>query len=225
MQPLLASPRTSAAFFLFGLLNNLLYVIILSAALDLVGPTLPKAIVLLADVVPSFATKLAAPYFVHRLPYRVRVPLLVALSVAGMQLVAWQPALPARLAGVVLASVSSGLGELSFLGLSHFYPDTALVFWGSGTGAAGLVGAGLYVLATSWAGWGVRASLMAFGFLPLLMLAAFFWVLPAPAPARAGYAAVAGEDADADDDDAELGKHALDSFAARRAKVRALFVP
>jgi battenin len=115
-------------------------VIILSAALDLVGPTLPKAIVLLADVVPSFATKLLAPYFIHRMPYRIRILILVGLSFVGMQVVASQENLTVRLMGVVLASVSSGLGELSFLGMTHFYGPFAVVFWSSGTGAAGLLG-------------------------------------------------------------------------------------
>ncbi|PWW71592.1 CLN3-domain-containing protein, partial [Tuber magnatum] len=83
-----ADPRVCAAFWLFGLINNVLYVIILSAALDLVGPALPKAIVLLADVVPSFLTKLVAPYFVHLISYRTRILIMVALSFTGMQLVA-----------------------------------------------------------------------------------------------------------------------------------------
>ena len=37
------------AFWLFGLINNVLYVVNLSAAIDLVGPLVPKATVLLAD--------------------------------------------------------------------------------------------------------------------------------------------------------------------------------
>jgi len=155
-----------------------LYVIILSAALDLVGPLLPKAIVLLADVVPSLIVKLVAPYFIHFVPYRIRILVLVAISFVGMQLVAWQPTLPGRLFGVVLASISSGLGELSFLGMTHYYGEFAVPFWGSGTGAAGLLGAGMYVCATSWMGLSVKASIMAFGFLPIVMLVAFFSVLP-----------------------------------------------
>jgi battenin len=155
-----------------------LYVIILSAALDLVGPALPKAIVLLADVAPSLFMKLVAPYFIHVIPYRFRILGLVALSFVGMQLVAWQEELPARLFGVVLASVSSGLGELSFLGMTHYYGQFAVPFWGSGTGGAGLIGAAMYVCATTWIGMGVRSSLMTFGFLPVIMLVAFFLVLP-----------------------------------------------
>ena len=170
---------------LSGLINNVLYVIILSAALDLVGSSLPKAIVLLADVVPSFLTKLVAPHFVHLISYRMRILILVALSFIGMQLVAWADSLPERLFGVVLASVSSGLGELSFLSMTHFYGPFAVPFWSSGTGGAGLVGAGLYVFATTWIGFSVRGSLMAFGFLPAIMLVAFFGILPL-GPLRGG---------------------------------------
>lgn len=54
----------------------------------------------------------------------------MALSFVGMQMVAWCESLGMRLCGVVLASVSSGLGELSFLGLTHFYGDFAVPFWG-----------------------------------------------------------------------------------------------
>lgn len=191
----------------------MLYVIILSAALDLVGPTLPKAIVLLADVMPSVFVKLLAPYAIHRVPYPVRVWLLVVLSFVGMQLVAWQTTLLARLFGVVLASVASGLGELSFLGLTHYYGPFAIPFWGSGTGAAGLLGAGLYVCATSLLGLSVRASIMAFGFLPLVMLLAFFAILPL-APLKVapnGYRPLAGADADAssgsvEDHDSDAGE-------------------
>jgi len=58
------------AFWLFGLINNVLYVVNLSAAIDLVGPLVPKATVLLADVMPSFLIKLCAPFFVHVIPYK-----------------------------------------------------------------------------------------------------------------------------------------------------------
>jgi battenin len=161
-----------------------LYVIILSSALDLVGPTVPKGVVLLADVVPSFFTKLTAPYWIDAVPYQIRIWLLVALSVGGMLLIALTPetrdgsTIAIKLCGAVLASLSSGLGELSFLALTHFYGHFALAAWGSGTGGAGLVGAGAYVLATTTIGLSVRTSLLSFAFLPVIMLVAFFGVLP-----------------------------------------------
>ncbi|EFQ99215.1 hypothetical protein MGYG_08964 [Nannizzia gypsea CBS 118893] len=180
-------PRVFTAFWLFGLINNVLYVIILSAALDLVGPSVPKGVVLLADVVPSFFTKLCAPYFIHIVPYPVRILIFVALSTLGMFLVALSPAYDAttaggsittKMVGVMLASLSSGGGELSFLGLTHFYGPFSLAAWGSGTGAAGLVGAGAYALATTSFGFSVKTTLLASALLPAVMVISFFGILP-----------------------------------------------
>ena len=36
----------------------------------MVGPTVPKGVVLLADVMPSFLFKAVAPYFFHIVPYQ-----------------------------------------------------------------------------------------------------------------------------------------------------------
>jgi battenin len=166
------------------------YVIILSAALDLVGPSVPKGVVLLADVLPSFLTKLVAPYFIHQIPYSVRINAMCALSAAGMFLIALTPSvlddggsISIKLVGVAMASLSSGGGELSLLGLTHYYGPFSLAAWGSGTGGAGLVGAGLYVLLTNTIGMSVRNSLLTCAFLPLIMPLAFFLILP-QAPLR-----------------------------------------
>lgn len=145
---------------------------------------MPKGVVLLADVIPSFGTKLVAPYFIHVVPYSVRVVIFVAISAIGMLLVALSPeytdggSLGTKLAGIVMASLSSGAGELSFLGLTHFYGPFSLAAWGSGTGAAGLVGAGAYALATTSLGLGVKATLLASACLPAVMLVSFFTILP-----------------------------------------------
>ena len=161
--------------------------IILSAALDLVGSLLPKAIVLLFDAVPGFAVKLFAPYSIHHVPYPTRVVILCALSFVGMLLNALTPAytdggtISTKMAGVMLASLSSGAGELSFLGLTHYYGQSSLAAWGSGTGAAGLVGAGAYALATNTLKMSVRSTLLASSFLPVFMLISFFLVLPSDA--------------------------------------------
>ncbi|KAL7813577.1 Batten's disease protein Cln3 [Trichoderma aethiopicum] len=197
--------RVIVAFWLLGLINNVLYVIILSAAQDLVG-SLPKGVVLLADVVPSFFTKLIAPYFIHRIPYPIRVLIFIALSAGGMLMIALTPpsrSVPVKMVGVILASLSSGGGELSFLGLSHYYGHVSLAGWGSGTGAAGLVGAGLYVMLTDWWGFTVQQSLLFSACLPAIMFISFFFILPLE-PLRQGkeYDAVPGRDVD-DEVDAE----------------------
>lgn len=127
--------------------------------------------------------KLCAPYLIHTVPYSVRVILFVLLSTCGMLLVALTPpytdggTIGLKMAGVVLASISSGLGELSFLGLTHFYGPFSLAAWGSGTGGAGLIGAGAYALATSQ-GFGIANTLLASSLLPIIMLGSFFIILP-----------------------------------------------
>lgn len=253
-----ASPSVLLAFWLFGLINNVLYVIILSAALDLVGPTIPKGVVLLCNVVPSLIAKLSWPYFIHLVPYPVRICGCVALSMLGMFLIASAPAgthgaaIGIRMFGVILSSVSSGTGELSFLGLTHFYGPFSLAAWSSGTGGAGLVGAGLYSLATTTWGFGVKATLSAAVVLPLVMLASFFLVLPM-GPLVQGlqtgdaYQIVASDEAEGDaggQDDAEgedeglLGRSssgvkavgtasssAWEGFIANLKRSRSLFVP
>ncbi|KAL2265837.1 hypothetical protein VTJ83DRAFT_6937 [Remersonia thermophila] len=202
--------RVVVAFWLFGLINNILYVLVLSAAQDLVGSSVPKGVVLLADVMPSFLTKLVAPYFIHRVPYAVRILAFFALSTVGMLVVSFAPGgtldevgpdgvsggtfgVVVKLFGIVLASLSSGGGELSFLGLTHYYGHASLAAWGSGTGGAGLIGAGLYVFLTSVLGLSVRGSLLVSAVLPTVMLVAFFGVLPkGPLMGRnKGYEAVA----------------------------------
>ncbi|CAO1604376.1 battenin CLN3 protein [Xanthoria calcicola] len=147
-----ADVRVCTAFWLFGLINNVLYVIILSAALDLVGPDVPKAIVLLADIIPSFVIKLCAPYFIHLVPYSYRTLLFAAISSWGMLLITLaQPytdggTITAKMAGVVLASLSSG--------------------------------AGYYSITTTTIGLSVKTSLLASSVLPLVMVMGFFLILP-----------------------------------------------
>jgi battenin len=185
-------------------------VIILSAALDLVGPSVPKGVVLLCDVIPSFLTKLCAPYFIHKIPYHVRILVFVALSASGMFIIAIMPSLQdsttiaIKMCGVMLASLSSGGGELSFLGLTHYYGPFALAAWGSGTGGAGLIGAGAYAIATNTLQIDPRTSLLVFAFLPLIMVFSFFVILPLGplrngTAKRGGYEAV---DSDEPEDDA-----------------------
>ncbi|KAI2777606.1 Batten's disease protein Cln3 [Daldinia loculata] len=206
-----ADASVLTAFWLFGLINNVLYVIILSAAQDLVGSEVPKGLVLLADVLPSFLTKLIAPYFIHKVPYWLRIIVLVITSSLGMFMIALTPpdkSVGVKMAGVILASLSSGAGELSFLGLTHYYGHMSLAAWGSGTGGAGLIGAGLYVMFTDWIGFSVRDSLLASAFLPVIMFISFFLILPKE-PLRQGkgargYQAVPHRDVRQDDVEDDL---------------------
>ncbi|AGO12190.1 AaceriAEL171Cp [[Ashbya] aceris (nom. inval.)] len=159
-------------FWLFGLLNNVLYVVILAAAADIVGPTLPKSLILLADILPSFLVKLVAPFFIDRIQYHYRIWSLIALSGVGMLLVA-SGRLGICIVGIVLASISSGVGEITFLQLTHYFSNVALNGWSSGTGGAGLAGSFLYMLLTSILKISVGRALLLFSVLPVGFLLYF----------------------------------------------------
>ncbi|KAK5710695.1 battenin CLN3 protein [Elasticomyces elasticus] len=200
--------RVAIAFWLFGLINNLFYVVLLSAALDLVGPLIPKATVLLSSIIPGLLTKLIVPHILYLIPHSARTIVLATLSTCGMLVVAVSSStnISAKLAGIVLANISSGAGEVNFLALTHFYSDESLAGWSSGTGGAGLLGAGIYALATTALGFSVRSTLLASAVVPLGMVAAYFLLLPLEplAAAKGTGAAYESVPRDGDEDDDRL---------------------
>ncbi|KAN0129210.1 batten's disease protein Cln3 [Lactarius tabidus] len=175
--------RLSLSFFLFGLINNVLYVIILSAALDLVPPSTPKGIIAFWNVAPSLVAKFSWPYILKgRIRYVRRLVGCCFLSVTGMIVVATSDGLSPRLFGIGCASLASGLGELTFLQLSTtFHPPSiagrGVGYFASGTGAAGLVGAFLW-----WElrGLGVRIGVGLSSVLPFVIPLTYFLLLPRP---------------------------------------------
>ncbi|CAI1511662.1 hypothetical protein SEUBUCD646_0J01490 [Saccharomyces eubayanus] len=170
------SRRVYCYFWLFGLINNVLYVVILSAAVDIVGPTLPKSLVLLADILPSLTIKLCSPFFIDRIKYSYRIWSLILLSCLGMFLVSFKN-LFVCLLGISFASLSSGFGEVIFLQLTHHYKQISLNGWSSGTGGAGILGGASYMILTSIFKVPVRLALLVFSILPFAFL--FYFKLDA----------------------------------------------
>uniref|UniRef100_A0A3Q3VW41 Battenin n=1 Tax=Mola mola TaxID=94237 RepID=A0A3Q3VW41_MOLML len=157
-----------------GLCNNFAYVVMLSAAHDIlknqesanstastsatlavdfqVGNSsnssrydcnpVSTAAVLLADIVPTLIIKLLAPFVIHKMAYSIRVLFCAIMAASSFLLVSFSSAVWMSIL-VIFASISSGLGELSFLALTVFFSDV-LGGWGSGTGGAGVAGALLY---------------------------------------------------------------------------------
>ncbi|CAB4256859.1 similar to Saccharomyces cerevisiae YJL059W YHC3 Vacuolar membrane protein involved in the ATP- dependent transport of arginine into the vacuole and possibly in balancing ion homeostasis [Maudiozyma barnettii] len=159
-------------FWIFGLINNILYVVILSAAIDIVDTDIPKSLVLLVDILPSLTIKLLSPFFIQRIRYGYRIILLIILSCVGMILVSLKD-LWICLLGVGLASLSSGFGEVTFLQLTHMYKEISLNGWSSGTGGAGLFGSAVYWLVTTVLHIPIHISLLLFSILPFGFLLYF----------------------------------------------------
>uniref|UniRef100_A0A8C0D9Z1 Battenin n=1 Tax=Balaenoptera musculus TaxID=9771 RepID=A0A8C0D9Z1_BALMU len=205
--------KNAVGFWLLGLCNNFSYVVMLSAAHDILShqrapgnqshvdpdptPTshnsssrfdcnsVSTAAVLLADILPTLVIKLLAPLGLHLLPYSPRVLTSGICAAGSFILVAFSHSVGISLCGVVLASISSGLGEVTFLALTAFYPRAVISWWSSGTGGAGLLGA-LSYLGLTQAGLSPQHTLLSMLGIPALLLASYFLLLTSPGPQDPG---------------------------------------
>ncbi|PSN40420.1 Battenin [Blattella germanica] len=144
--PLRPNPRRRnyanlAAYWILGLCNNFGYVVMLSAAHDILSTS-----------------------FTHTDEVSVGY-LLVAFS--GVEWVA--------ILGVAATSLGSGLGEVTLLSYSSKFDKNVISTWSSGTGAAGILGAGSYAGLTA-VGLSPRNSLLVMLIVPSFM-ALTFWIL------------------------------------------------
>jgi len=191
--------RNVIAYWFLGLCNNFAYVIMLSAATDILGdefidkdnsttdPQTPPAsnttdrdcnvlsagAVLLADVVPSLLITMSAPFLLSFI--RLRVVITVLVNCCSFLLVSLCDAQWQAILGVVCASVSCGLGEVTLLQYSARYHKNIIASWSSGTGGAGLFASLLY--ATLTAVLKPRSVVLIMLFVPFLMAFSFFVVL------------------------------------------------
>ncbi|XP_074920775.1 battenin, partial [Chelonoidis abingdonii] len=170
--------RNLAGFWLLGLCNNFAYVVMLSAAhdilshqgaMDINGTTQTPPV-----TPPSRNSSNTSRYDCN--------PISTGQSAQrgpGKAQVLHPTCMLCVPPGVVLASVSSGLGEISFLALTAFYPSEVVSCWSSGTGGAGLLGA-LSYLGLTQAGLSPRHTLLLMLSLPLAMLLSYYLLLVPP---------------------------------------------
>ncbi|XP_026215297.1 battenin [Anabas testudineus] len=202
--------RSWSGFWLLGLCNNFAYVVMLSAAHDILKKQqsenststlatltvdfqggnssnssrydcnpVSTAAVLLADILPTLVIKLCAPFVIHKMPYGIRVLFCVIMAATSFLLVSFSSAVWMSILGVIFASISSGLGELSFLALTVFFSRDVLGGWGSGTGGAGVAGAFLYSGLTQ-VGLSPQVTLLIMLVVPFVMLISYFFWLNHP---------------------------------------------
>ncbi|XP_040295536.1 battenin [Bufo bufo] len=137
------------------------------------------ATVLLADILPTLIIKFTAPFYIHQIPYNYRVSLCIITAAASFLIVSFSTHVAVSLLGVVFASVSSGLGEVTFLSLTAFFYSDVVSYWSSGTGGAGILGA-LSYLGLTEAGVSPRNSLLVMLIIPVMLLISYFALLLPP---------------------------------------------
>ncbi|CAI9730598.1 battenin isoform X1 [Octopus vulgaris] len=162
--------RNLLAFWIFGLCNNFAYVIMLSAAHDILKEEKNKnqsvtydsafgnattdsdtkyltcneigtGAILLADILPALLIKLSSPLYIQKLSYNLKVTVIIATTTLSFILVSVASNVVFSIIGVCFASFSSGLGEVTFLSLTSFFHKNVVSTWSSGTGGAGIFGA------------------------------------------------------------------------------------
>jgi len=186
--------RNHIGFWILGLTNNFAYVVMLSAAFDILGGKLGSGktdmtkgyscnphstgVILLADILPTLAIKWTAPFYMQSLNYHFKVILVVLFALGSFLMVALCKSVALAIIGVVFASISSGFGELTFLSLTSYFHSTVISSWSSGTGAAGVSGAFAYAGLTS-IGVSPKQSILLMLVVPVLM-AFGHWVLLKP---------------------------------------------
>lgn len=180
------------AFWLFGMNNNFPFVVMLSAAHDILkrnDPTLGTGVVLLADILPDLFVKLTLPFLMQRWSFSLRVTLVVTFSVLSFVTVAFANNTVVSLLGVAAGSFSTGLGEITFLGLTAHYDKVTIAAWSSGTGMAGFGGSLTYLGFTLFMS--PSSALLCMLFSPFILALSYAFLLHTPpsaisVPASAG---------------------------------------
>ncbi|XP_031627293.1 battenin [Contarinia nasturtii] len=189
--------RDLTAYWILGLCNNYGYVVMLSAAHDIIanpGNSAEKHVeekpenerychiistgaILLADILPSLFIKSVCPF----LPFYINVRIFLAcfMQCAGFLLVAYADSYFMSVSGVVLTSLSSGLGEASLLSYSSKFHKNVISTWSSGTGGAGIFGSFSYAALISMGVTPVNTILIMLS-VPLIEGAAFWFLLRDP---------------------------------------------
>uniref|UniRef100_A0A0K0DEI7 Battenin n=1 Tax=Angiostrongylus cantonensis TaxID=6313 RepID=A0A0K0DEI7_ANGCA len=127
------SSRNLIGFWVLGLCNNFAYVVMLSAAKDILESDSGSRI--------------------HNVTHACREEIVdrhcQKLSTGAVLLADIIPALVVKYTvGVVITSLGSGLGEVSYLALASYFDARVISMWSSGTGGAGIIGAMTYAILT-----------------------------------------------------------------------------
>ncbi|KXJ22641.1 protein BTN1 [Exaiptasia diaphana] len=143
--------RNIIAFYSFGALIYTVYSIIIAGAQDiLAGTFIPTAAVLVTNVGPYFLVTMMAPYFIHHVPYSIRIVFIYLTFTAGLFTIVYAKEVYMKLVGICLTSLGAGTGEVSFFTLTAFYEQVTVSAYSAGTGTGFILGPLYYTGLTTW---------------------------------------------------------------------------
>lgn len=153
--------RIQVLIFLCGLFNNFAYVVSLSAAkiifsTEIVSShTHRKAHTVVSQVLfyadgPAFIAQFCAPFLLKIITYNKRILILSILCTSSLLLIGFNEESTGfyskyfSIVGIILTSIMFGFGESTFYSLWSSFPKKAIGCFAAGTGAAGIVGSGVF---------------------------------------------------------------------------------
>ena len=132
--------RITICFCVFGIFTFFNQEMLLIASQDILsGLKLPTATILICSVTPLMITKIITPWFIQKIPYFVKVLFVALCMTLGLSLIVFVENIKVKLVGIALNSMATGTSEVTFLGLTSFYPQRYISAFVAGTGMACLV--------------------------------------------------------------------------------------
>eukprot|EP01137_Pigoraptor_chileana_P016611 Opistho-2@73630 len=187
--------RNWVGLFILGTVNNIAYVIVNSAAESVSESFNAKNLlgfIPWANVAFGFLSRSLNTLFLQNSRYSLRMIGNSIAMAAGLLGLAFAPNFPFALAAVALVGMACSFGESVVLGYLKLFPPELVNGWSSGTGMAGVGGAGLY-LAYNGAGLSDKVSfLLTLPFIALYLIG-FFIVIKIPADSSYGSTDKKGE--------------------------------
>ncbi|XP_068739936.1 uncharacterized protein [Montipora capricornis] len=163
--------KNLVAFYAFGALIYTVYSVIISGAQDiLAGTFIPTAAVLVTNVGPYFLVTMIAPYFIHKVPYALRIVAIYALFTAGLFIIVYAKEVYLKLVGICTTSLGAGIGEVSFFTLTAYYEKVTVAAYSAGTGSGFILGPLYYTGLTTWSCVSPNNAMMIMAGSPLLYL-------------------------------------------------------
>lgn len=148
------SLRHKSGFFISGMINNYNFIMIFACAyyFSQNSKYINPSLLIFTEIVPGFLTQLIYPIFIYKLSYTFRFVLLYILQLVSSicLMIRSDENQTLLFFAIILVSINSYLGESSILSLSSSYEHKEMKFWSIGTGLAGLLGTGGFLLLNLW---------------------------------------------------------------------------
>lgn len=181
--------RRWISFWILGLSNNYTHLFVLLSAYQFTGCGIfqrensdgKARAILLSDIVPCLLVKSIAPFaWNHPIHVQARVIISTVTALLSLLVMCFTRSVGVTSLGVMLSSISSSLGEVTFLSFStqvgHLDTSSWVAAFSSGTGVGELSAIVLFLLFTS--GMSLRVTLVIMFLAPAIMVIAFWFILP-----------------------------------------------